>query len=53
MRTIERVIDRAWPLGWGVAIAGLVAAGQSHLLLPILVPVLLMGALLESAEHRA
>ena len=51
MRTIERVIERAWPLGWASAIAVLLAADQSHLLLPIFLPVLLLGALVASIEH--
>ena len=53
MRAIERVINRAWPLGWGGAIAALLAADQSHLLLPIFGPVLLLGALVASIEQGA
>ena len=44
-------MDRAWPLGWAAAIAALLAADQSHLLLPILRPALLVGALVTSMEQ--
>ena len=44
-------MDRFWPLAWCGAIAGLVAADQSHLVLPIFVPVLLLGALVASVER--
>jgi hypothetical protein len=51
MEAMIRLMDRFWPLAWGGAIAALVAADQSHLLLPIFVPVLLLGALVASVER--
>jgi hypothetical protein len=52
MEAMDRLMDRFWPLVWGGAIAALVAAGQSHLVLPIFVPVLLLGALVASVERN-
>ena len=49
---MNRLMDRFWPLAWCGAIGGLVAADQTHLVLPIFLPVLLMGALAASAEHE-
>lgn len=51
MHAMDRLMDRFWPLTWGGAIAALVAADQSHLVLPIFVPVLLLGALVASVER--
>jgi hypothetical protein len=48
---MDRLMDRLWPLAWGGAIAALVAADQSHLVLPIFMPVLLLGALVASVER--
>ena len=44
-------MDRIWPLAWGGTIAVLMAAGMSHLVLPIFLPVLLLGALVASVER--
>ncbi len=48
---MNRMMDRFWPLAWGGAVAALVAADQSHLVLPIFAPVLLLGALVASVER--
>jgi hypothetical protein len=50
METMDRLMDRFWPLAWGGTIAALVAAGESDLVLPIFLPVLLLGALVASVE---
>ena len=52
MQAVNRMMDRFWPLAWCGAIGGLVAADQSHLVLPIFLPVLLMGALAAATEPR-
>jgi hypothetical protein len=51
MDAMNRVMDRFWPIAWCGAITALVAADQSHLVLPIFVPVLLLGALVASVER--
>jgi hypothetical protein len=52
MEAMSRLMDRFWPLVWGGAIAALVTADQSHLVLPIFGPVLLLGALVASVERN-
>ena len=51
METMNRLMDRFWPLAWGGTIAALVAADQSHLVLPIFLPALLLGALAASLDQ--
>ena len=51
METMDRLMDRFWPLAWGGTIAVLMAAGLTHLVLPIFLPVLLLGALVASVER--
>jgi hypothetical protein len=52
MEAMNRMMDRFWPLGWCGAVGALVAADQSHLLVPIFGPVLLLGALVAGFERR-